>query len=68
MIQLREDDEMDDEHVARGTEDSGPLSRKIRVVGNGGPATDCLIHTVTKYRGYNDARVRLSFPVLPFRN
>ena len=51
--------------VARGGH--APQSREIRVVGNGGPITGCLIHRVTKYRGYKDARVRLSFLVVPFR-
>ena len=31
--------------------------------GNGGPITDCLIHTVTKCSGFQDACVRFSFPV-----
>ena len=45
----------------------GPQFRKeIRMVGNRGPITGCLIHIVTKYRGYKDACVRNYFPVLPF--
>ena len=40
---------------------------KLRMVGNGGPITGCLIHIVTKYREYKDACVRFSFPFLPFR-
>ena len=44
----------------------GPQSKKIRVAGNGGPITGCLIHRVTKYKGHKDVCVRLSFLVLPF--
>ena len=40
---------------------------KIRMVGNGGPITGCLIHRVTTYGGLLDACVRFSFTVLPFR-
>ena len=40
---------------------------KIRMVGTGGTITCCLIHKVTKYTGYEDTCVRVSFPVLPFR-
>ena len=39
---------------------------KIRMVGNGGPITGRLIHSVTKYSGFWDACVRYSFPVLLF--
>ena len=37
------------------------------MVGTGGTITCCLIHQVTKYRGYEDTCVRLSLPVVPFR-
>ena len=32
--------------------------------------TGCLIHRISQYRWYKDARVRLvrTFPVVPFRN
>ena len=43
-----------------------PQSRKIRMMVNEGPITGCLIHTVTKYRGYKDPCVRLSFQFYPF--
>ena len=36
-------------------------------VGNGGPITGCLVRIVTKYSGFQDACVRFSFSVLPFR-
>ena len=54
--------------VARGEPRGHALqSRTIRIVGNSGPIAGCLINRVTKYRGYKDACVRLSFPILPFR-
>ena len=54
--------------VARGGPGGhSPQSQKqIRMVLNGGPITGCLIHRVTKYRGFQDACVRCVFPVLPF--
>ena len=42
-------------------------SRKMRMARNVGPIADCLIYRVTKCSGYKDARVKLSFPVVPFR-
>ena len=45
-----------------------PESRnKIMMVGNGGPVTGFLINIITKYRGYKNVCVNVSFPVLPFR-
>ena len=41
---------------------------KISMKGNGGPIAGCRIHSVTKYSGFQDAFVRFSFPVVPFRN
>ena len=47
----------------------GPLppvrEKKIRMVGNGGPATGRLILRVTKYSGFQDAFIRFPFPVFP---
>ena len=44
-----------------------PQPRKqIMIVGNGVQITGCLIHRVTKYRGFQDACVRFSFPILPY--
>ena len=39
----------------------------VGIVGNGGPITGYLIHKFTKYSGFQDACVRFSCPVLPFR-
>ena len=43
------------------------MPEKIRMVGNEGPITDCLIHRVTKYSGFHDACVRFSFLFLAKR-
>jgi len=43
-----------------------PNPWKIRIVGNGGPITGCLIHRIIKYTGLHDDCVRFSFAVLPF--
>ena len=54
--------------VARGGS-GGPwpaIPKEMWMVGNGGPITGCLIHIVTKLRGYKDACVRFSFTVLSF--
>ena len=45
-----------------------PMPEKIRIVGNEGPVTDCLIHRVTKYSGFHDACVRFSFLFFFWRN
>ena len=52
--------------ILRGARGHGPNPGKNRIVGNEGPITTCPIHRVTKYSGFQDACVRLSFPV-PFR-
>ena len=52
----------------RGQRGHAPqLRTKIWMVWNGGPITGRLIHRVTKYSGFQNACVRFSFPVLPFR-
>ena len=53
--------------VAGGGEHGAQSREKIRMVGNGGPITGCLIHIVTQYSGFQDACVIFSFRVLPFR-
>ena len=56
-------------HSQRGARGQwGPQTWKtIRMVGNGGPITGCLIHRVKKYSWFQDACVRFSFPDLPIR-
>jgi len=41
-----------------------PITGVGWMVGNGVPITGCLIRRVTKYGGFQDACIRISFPVL----
>ena len=43
-----------------------PIPENNRMTWNAGPITGYLIHIITQYRGYKDACVRHTFPILLF--
>ena len=53
--------------VTGGGGGGGQSRKKYKMMANGGPITGCPINRITQYRGYKDASVRLSLPVLPVR-